>query len=164
MSKTIRKTLREELTARFVPALRQRGFNGPDRISGNGLLHEFRRSRGGVVHVLSLQFDKYQRPRFILNVHVEPPEGLEPVMARGGTVVSGRAAPGRGGGAGSWFRADRPWWQRLVGISSTREQEAVSAAIAMLEEIEHWWDVQAPSEHIRTWPTTYRSPHESGRA
>ncbi len=136
MSQTIRKTLREELSARFIPALRERGFNGPDRISGNGLLHEFRRSRGGVVHVLSLQFDKDQRLRPRCAGAAAREAGSE-LTARGGSVssVSGRPV------------SRRPPRRPLAGSRRS-----------------HWWDVQASSEHIRTWPTTYRSPHGSGRA
>lgn len=157
---TIRKKLHEELTRRFLPALRARGFVGPDRINGNALIHEFRRSASSGFHILSIQLDKWQRPRFVLNLHVEPPEGLEAVIARGGTIVQARAKPRSGGFTRNWFCADRPWWQRLFGITSSREHEAVSEALAMLDELEAWWQTQAFSKNVSNLSVTFRAPHE----
>jgi len=136
---TARNKLREELSARFVPLLRQRGFAGPDRIAGNALFHDFRRSTAAGTQVLSIQFEKYQRPRCILNLWVEPQEGVDAVINRGGAVIQGRVQPRRGASIRKWFRADHPWWQRMLGRKSTREREAVSEAIALLDEIDRFW-------------------------
>lgn len=159
---TTRKKLRDQLTKHFIPELRQRGFSGPTSIGGNGLMHIFSRPSGDGTQVLSLQFDKWQTPRFVLNLHIEPPGGMESLIGSGLTFIQGRVSPSRGVSTGAWFRADRPWWQRLVGISSTREQQAVSAAIATLDEIEQWWQSQAQSRNIRNLATTYRKTNASG--
>ena len=63
---TARQRLRQELTSRFVPLLRRRGFEGPERIAGNATSHEFRRTTAAGTEVLTIQFEKYQRPRFSL--------------------------------------------------------------------------------------------------
>ena len=154
---TTRSKLREELTRRFVPLLRERGFNGPERIAGNALFHDFRRVTNSGTHMLSIMFDKYQRPRCVFDVWVEPPEGRDALTHRGGTLLQGRVQPRRGTSTASWFRADRPWWQRLFGVTSTREREAVSEAIATLDEIDRWWHAQQSSPHISTYPIEYRS-------
>jgi hypothetical protein len=69
---TAKTKLREELTRKFLPALRSLNFKGPERIAGNGLIHEFRRSAGPVFHVLCVQFDRHRRPRFILDLSIVP--------------------------------------------------------------------------------------------
>jgi hypothetical protein len=155
---TARSKLREELTARFVPLLRQRGFAGPDRIAGNALFHDFRRTTAAGTQVLSIQFEKYQRPRCILNLWVEPLEGVDAVISRGGTVIQGRVQPRWGASTRKWFRADHPWWQRMLGRKSTREREAVSEAIALLDEIDRWWQAKQPSPHISTIELRYGPP------
>ena len=42
-----------------------------------------------------------------------------------------------------------------MGKTDTREKEAVSEAIGMLEEIDRWWSSPGPSPHIRSASFTY---------
>ena len=153
---TARKRLREELSTRFVPLLRQRGFEGPARLAGNAVSHDFRRKAATGVQVLSIQFEKYQRPRCVLNLWVEPSEGIEEVLRRGGTVVQGRVTARPGSSTRDWFRADRPLWQRLLGNTSTREREAVSEVVALLDELDRFWESQAASPHVLIVSTSCR--------
>jgi hypothetical protein len=75
----------------------------------------------------------------------------------GGILIQGRVTwRPRGVMTGSWFRADRPLWQRLLGRRSTTEAEAVAAMISYFPEIDHWWDAQQESRHIRVWSHTYK--------
>jgi len=85
MEKTLRAKLREAISRDLVPELKQRGFTGPDKIAGNKIDHEYVRKSPKQLEVLSIQFDKYQRPRFILNTHIDPAEGC-------GKAMEGRAA------------------------------------------------------------------------
>jgi hypothetical protein len=153
---TARKRLREELSTRFVPLLRQRGFEGPERLAGNAVSHDFRRRTATGVQVLSIQFEKYQRPRCVLNLWVAPPEGIEEALRRGGTVVQARVQPRPGPSTRHWFRADRPLWHRLLGNTSTLEREAASEVVALLGEIDRFWQSQAPSPHVSILSTSYR--------
>lgn len=141
-----RAALREELNGRLLPELRRLGFEGPPRIAGNVLLHEYRRAAPYGTDVLRIQLDKEARPRFVLLLHVEPGEGLAAVMARGGTILAGGLP---------WFRADPRFWQRWIGETRTREREAVAACIALLPEVEDWWREPRATAHIRVWPVTY---------
>jgi hypothetical protein len=154
---TARAKLRQALSEELVPVLLNSGFAGPAKISGNALLHEYRRTTGGRVQVLSIQLEKNQLPRFILNFHIEPEEGIERVMAEGGTVLAGCLKAKPGPWLKSWFRADRSWWQRIVlGRTDTLEREAVRLCLAYLPEVEAWWHSQAPSQHIDSWPVRYQ--------
>jgi hypothetical protein len=157
---TIRKKLRDELTKRFVPALHELGFNGPDRISGNTLDHNYRRVVLNRIQILSIHFDKWQRPQFVLDFWIEPPDGFDALMQHGGEFIQGRAHPGWRWGTELWIRADRPWWHALLGLTSSREQHAVTFAIEVLPQIERWWHDHKPTKHISVMPSTFRPQNE----
>jgi hypothetical protein len=145
---TLRGKVRQQLSDRLLPELRRRGFEGPSKIGGNGLLHEFKRRKGDVTHAFTIQFEKSGLPRFVINLHIEPAEGVQSILTRGGTIVSGRATPKPGRlTTRTWFRADQPVLRRLFG-SKSREAEAVSEVLAMIEEFEDWWSNPRPTEHI----------------
>jgi hypothetical protein len=91
---TIRKKLRDELSKRLVPALHALGFDGPDRITGNALLHSYRRAAADGVQCLHIHFDKWQRPRSALEFWTEPPGGIASLMQRGGEFIQGRRLRG----------------------------------------------------------------------
>lgn len=61
---TLRKELRNQLTERFIPELSRIGFVGPDKISGNCIIHEFKRTNSKVTQILDIQFEKYGLARF----------------------------------------------------------------------------------------------------
>lgn len=84
--KSNRTRLREEIGTRFLPELRKVGFEGPDSIRGNTPVHEFRRPGPRSTDVLTIQLEKRGLPRFVVRLHVEPPAGIDEVMARGGAL------------------------------------------------------------------------------
>ena len=152
---TPRGDLRAALTAGLVPRLRALGFDGPAAISGNALSHEYVRANGDARQHLTVQLEKYGLPRFIVNVAIEPPQGFATIHREGGTIVSGRVKPRPGPHTQSWFRADAPWWQRLVGRPHPGPVQAVAQCVALLPEIEAWWTTQSPSTHIESRPCTF---------
>lgn len=147
--------LREQISKRLLPELCRMGFQGPSHITGNALLHEFKRVGPTGNEVLTIQMEKHGLPRFILGLYMEPPQGIEAVIAQGGTVISGQLKARKGASTKCWFRADPTLWQRIRGQSGTYEERAVNACIALLPELESWWVLQAPTEHIAAWPVTY---------
>ena len=153
---TLRAKFREAISLRLVPELKRRGFVGPEKIKGNAVLHDFVRHSGTQTESLSIQFDKRQRPRFILNVHVEPAEGWDEFLKKGGSILYGRISPGGGIGTGAWFRADQPWWRRLFGHSASREEAAVDQAILCLDAIDDWFSNPRPTEVVSTFSQPYR--------
>lgn len=160
---TARAKLREALSERLVPALLAKGFRGPASLNGNSLVHEYRRSAGALTHVLGIQFAKNQGPRFVVNLHVEPPEGIDSVMARGGTIVAGRLTARPGPTTRAWFRADRSWWERtILRRQDTLENEAADLCASLLPEVEAWWAAQKDSAHISSWPVKYAARDAAG--
>lgn len=150
--------LRCELDLEFVPALRGLGFEGPERLTGKSRQgYNYARTTEKGVQRLTVHFDKWKRPRFVLDFWVEPPEGIDALMRRGGRLLQARVRPGRLGDSKQWFRADRPWWHRLLGLSSSREREVASLALSLLPEVVRWLDnpvERAP--HMDVMPSTFR--------
>ncbi len=153
--RTARAALRDELSARLLPELRRLGFEGPARIAGNALVHEFSRRAGDERHVLTLQLEKRGLPRFVIRVSVEPPQGFEALTVQGGTVVSGFVRAKSGGSTRSWFRADPSWRERLLGRGGSGHVEAVNRCLELLPEIEAWWTHRKASAHIAVYDVVF---------
>jgi hypothetical protein len=154
---TLRAKLREAVTRRLLPELKRRGFTGPEKISGNALAYEFSRARAERDERLSVQFEKKQRPRFILNIWIEPPGGAEALIRSGGVWIQGRVSQKKGAFTGSWFRAERPLWQRLVGMNSSLEEDAVDQALMRLDAIDDWFQNPRETDLVRIISCRYRS-------
>ena len=152
--------MRAALAGRLVPELKRRGFVGPDKIDGNRTSHEYTRTSGSGTEHLVVQFDKHKRPRFILNVWVMPSGGLDELIKRGVLFIQGRVAPRPGPCTSFWFRADRPWWHRLVGKNSTLENEAVAQALSYFDAIEDWFRDPRATSHVRIIWCDYSNTEE----
>ncbi len=160
---TARARLRAALSEGVVPALLSKGYRGPAELKGNALVHEYRRSTPQGTQVLEIQFEKYQLPRFVINLYVEPPGGMQTLKKTGGTIVSGRLKARPGATTRSWFRADRSWWERVVlRRGDTLEIEAVQLCLSLLPEVEAWWDTRNASPHISSWPVNYVAQNAAG--
>jgi hypothetical protein len=164
-SATTRARLIDGLTRDLVPLLLQAGFEGPASIRGNTLLHEYRRRAGNGTHVLTIQLEKRQRPRFLVLLHVEPPEGIEALTDAGGEITTGSLKPRPGPTSRSWFRADPPWWQRVFRATPpARAREAVEECVRLLPEVDAWWTRQTSSPHISSMVVKYAgNARASGR-
>jgi hypothetical protein len=160
---TARARLRAVVSEKLVPVLLARGYQGPSELRGNVLVHEYRQATTQGTHVLEIQFEKYQRPRFAINLFVEPPGGMESLTRNGGTIISGRLKARPGATTASWFRADRSWWERVIlRRSGTLENEAVELCLSLLPEVEAWWGTQRASPHILSWPVNYVAQQAAG--
>jgi len=160
---TARAKLRAELSQRLIPVLLAKGYRGPSELKGNALVHEYRRSTAQGTQVLEIQLEKYQLPRFVINLYVEPPGGIQSLTQSGGTIISGRLKARRGATTRSWFRADRSWWERMIlRRRDTLEKEAVELCLSLLPEVDAWWTNQTPSPHISSWPVNYVSQSAVG--
>jgi len=156
MQTTTRARLRERLTQRLVPLLLDAGYRGPTGITGNTLLHEYRRDVDGTTQVLSIQLEKRGLPRYLVNLHIAPATGVDTLIREGGRILMGRLQPRRGPLTRSWFRADPGLIRRVLrSTPKTLEFEAVEECVRLLTEVEEWWTTQKPSEHITCVPIKY---------
>jgi hypothetical protein len=153
--------LRHEIKRVFVPHLVSKGFSPDPRSSPNFLT--FRRIEADRVHVCDIQWEKYGRPRFVVNFGNAPAGGVTDVLGKpimpedilpSHAPVRGRLAPGRGTMTGSWFRQDRPLIARLVTWSRLRPPEQViSQLITLFDEVEAFWRSGAIGPHMRLLPS-----------
>ena len=152
-------SLRRAIKKAFVPHVREKGFL-PDMRDAPQFL-TFRRVTPEAVHVFDIQWEKYGRPRFVLNFGKCSAKG---VICRGVDVLPGdvcpvhtptcgRLAPGRRATTGGWFRQDRPLLARLFSSAKLHSPEVVvSQLIALFAEVEDFWESEKMGPHIRLLP------------
>jgi hypothetical protein len=132
--------LREELKRRFYPFLAERGFRPMKRESRHFVTFHRDAARAG--HSFELQWDKYDRPHFVLNFGSAG-------AAAGMPQLSGRLQRRRGGSVRCWFGLHRSWWSRIrSGRWSHTPTEAVDEVIAAFAELEAWWLRGEAGPHI----------------
>lgn len=109
------------------------------------------------VHVFDVQWDKYGKPRFVVNFGEAPTEGVlrygVPVEARNVEVFDCkpmlRLQRRRGGSMGCWFQLRRPVLRQL--LTFQREytpEEVVREVLVIFSEAEEWWSSRAKGRHI----------------
>ena len=151
--KTARTLLREALSEKLVPEIKDRGFTGPEKISGNGLFHEYKRKSGGETHHLAIQMEKRAKPRFVIHLSIEPKDGYDYIYKNGGTFHEARVQQSEGGFTLSWFRADYTIWEKIKRASHNKAILAVDSCLSVLPEIDEWWSTRKSTTHIkdRSW-------------
>jgi len=150
--------LRRELKRRFLPLARERGFVPDQRRMPASIT--FRRSAGADVHIFSIQWEKYGKPRFAVRFGTCPGDGARfgnEVFAAADTLPdwlpdAGTLQPRRGTSSRAWFRQDRPLLQRLAGRPRLRpEAEVVDELIRLFAELERYWAGGSAGPHMRHW-------------
>ena len=147
--------LRREIKQRFVPFALERGFVLDQKRAPTFM--EFRRESADVAHLFDIQWEKYGRPRFVVNFGTCPLEGLRvkektfPVseVIASWLPDSGRLQPRKGTSASSWFRQDRPFLARL--FSSTKlypASQVVDELLRLFPELEEYWASGKVGPHV----------------
>jgi hypothetical protein len=152
VAKSKRAFLREELSKRFMPYLRSRGFERTEAKADGRSTFPFGtliRKLDTASDIIEIQFDKYSRPRFIINFRKDPPEFIEVRTVNGNLkcVETYRLHP-RPKSAG-WFTI-----RTLFGLrsSETCAKEAVDQLMNLFPEVENWFKDRALGEHLRLCP------------
>lgn len=148
--------LRGELKRVFFPFAESRGFTIDQRDAPT--FTTFRRAAGDSLHIFDVQWEKYGRPRFVLNFGTCPASGLnlpdktipaDQVLA-GWTLQGGRLQPRLGATTSSWFRQDNPLFVRLFGGPALRPApEVVTNLIQIFPELEAYWSTGTIGRHLR---------------
>ena len=150
--------LRRAIKADFVPLLEGKGFLTDQRYMPQFLI--FRRRTPEHIYVCDIQWEKYGRPRFVVNFgscgslgvvcygkDVEPND-----IWAAATPWRGRLMPGRPPSTRSWFRQDRRLLQRLWQGSGLRPPgEVVCELIELFLEVENYWESGVVGAHIRVF-------------
>jgi len=148
--------LRSELKERFYPWVIQKGFVADMRHAPHFVV--FRKITTRTVYVFDIQWEKYGRPRFVVNFgkcgakgasfngnHVEP-KNVQPNETSG----YGRLTPNKGATTGSWFRQDKPLLQRALTFSKLYPaNKPVDELLALFPELEAFWKDDTVGPHLR---------------
>lgn len=156
--------LRREIKERFFPLMTAKGFSADMRDAP--FFFGFRRMTPKAIHLCDIQWDKYGRPRFVVNFgkcslagvicHGQPirPEDV----TASATPTQGRLAPGRHATVGGWFRQDRPLFESVLYRGRLRPPaEVVVTLLTLFHEIEDWWENGSVGSHIRIISTRHSS-------
>jgi len=148
--------LRREIKRRFFPAMTAKGFSADMRDAP--FFVGFRRMTPEAIYVCDIQWEKYGRPRFVINFgkcslagvicHGQPvrPEDVTASV----TPLLGRLAPGRHSTVGGWFRQDRPLIENILHLSRLRPPaEVVTTLLTLFHEVEDWWQDGSVGPHVR---------------
>lgn len=138
--------LRREIKRVFVPFAEAHGFKFDQRYSPQ--FFEFHRIVDGELHVFDIQWEKYGKPRFVVNFGKCPADGVEfngeslspDQVSPAHCSVKGRLQPGKGSMTSSWFRQDKPLLARLLSRESLYPpDQVVGQLIALFPELEAYW-------------------------
>lgn len=129
--------LRREIRKRVIPLATASGFALSQ--ADAPFVWEFRRTVGGDEHYFDVQWEKYGRPRFVVN------------FSSSGKF--GRLQPGSGTGTSSWFRQDSTLFERLLLRPALRPpSEVVDELLALFPELEEYFSEGQVGRHMVIFP------------
>jgi hypothetical protein len=148
--------LRREITTIFVPHVQSAGFTVDKK--DLPLFLRFWRIKDGEAHLFDIQWEKYGRPRFVVNFGRCPAEGLvirgkhfapQDILATW-TPEGGRLQPRPGFSSRSWFRQDKPFLKSLFSREKLRPAYEVIAVdlVCHFSEVEMWWGSRMQLSHL----------------
>lgn len=151
---TATAALRDEIRKTFFPFAAEKGFT---RDKGSSLFFTFRKVNDSGGYVFDIQFEKYQKPRFVVNLGSCGADGVT-LGARhiaasdiqpSDTPNYARLKPGAGGGTDSWFRQDRGFLQSLLTLKRLDDPAApVAQLIKLFTEVEEYFQTGTAGPHI----------------
>lgn len=131
---------------RLIPFIFSRGFEIDERELYKSdpyghQTHRFMRWNGDKLELLEIQFDKYGRAKFVFNIGVVPPEGVEnPVCHYNQLNVGIPRLPRRvrlraGRYLGSWFGLST---SKILFIRKRSADDVIDFAIQLFPQAEAW--------------------------
>jgi len=166
MSSDKRTLLLRVLQERLVSVILQHGFDQvplrevdqpSQEMRDSSPFGYFRRAKSANLELLEIQLDKRDRPRFILNLGVIPPAGVDVAwghFAQDDAPITAaqdayRLHPKQHPGAlASWFTVP------IIGLPldlTARTERTVDAAVALLPEVEEWFARRVVGPHMRRY-------------
>lgn len=151
--------LRRAVKARFLPFMLEKGFQYDAR--NMPAFMEFRKITADRIYVCDIQWEKYGRPRFVLNFGTSGPNGvvchgeeIDPSDLTASSASStGRLTARAGTGLSCWFRQDNSLLRRIVSWSRLRRpDDVVDELIERFNEVEDYWSKGSVGRHIRIMP------------
>ena len=157
MPKSKRTFLREELSNRFIPYLRSIGFERPEHsVKADGRsafpFGSLVRKHGTAQDIIEIQFDKYSKPKFIINFRRDPPEFAKERRSKSGSHKWAEAEAFRlhpRPKSTGWFTM-----RTFFGLRSpeTSAKEVVDQLMNVFPEVESWFNDREMGQHLRFCP------------
>ncbi len=158
-STSIRTALRHELQDQFVRVFTDKGFRCAPLPIGAGStdarssfpLGHLERMRGGELELIDIQFDKYRRPRFVINFGVIPEEGISTPW--GHHVERDAATASDAPEACRLYSSSFGMRWFALGIFSSKSSKSVKRlvdkAMELSPEIDQWFLSRTVGKHMR---------------
>ena len=156
MAKT--KPIRDALRSVFYPHVLSLGFELDIRLQPQFVV--FRRFNAKTVQVFDIQWDKYNRPKFVINFSEAPLGGVDFF----GTWMDSRdISPVHCGSylrlvrdqerfTYRWFQLRRPLLEQLMSLKRNYEPEEIASQVVnRFHEIEEWWANKTRGKHVKGW-------------
>jgi hypothetical protein len=156
MAKT--KPIRDALRTMFYPHVFSLGFDVDKRLQPEFVV--FRRFAANKVHIFEIQWDKYHRPKFVINFAEAPLDGIEfggkhmdtkdlsPVHC--GTYR--RLLRDQGKFSYRWFQLRRPLMEQVLLLSRNYDPDEIAAqVIQRFNEVEDWWANKVIGKHVQRY-------------
>ena len=154
-----------ELNASLPPALSASGYRAPGiPFDRHNVRYEFKREGVAGRETIAILFNRRRSPDFGVQLFIEPPQGLAELEAQGGTLVLGTLSPSRY----TWpfpvraFGQGRSALARLWGRAEMTPREAVRTFLALLPEVEAWWQAPHSTKHILAGTLRYPGTQRDG--
>lgn len=154
-----------ELNASLPTALAAAGYQAPGiPFDRHNVRYEFKREGVAGRETIAILFNRRRSPEFSVQLFIEPPQGLAELEVQGGTLVLGTLSPSRS----LWPLPVRTFGQggsalsRLWGRTEMTPREAVRTFLALLPEVEAWWQAPHSSKHILAGTLRYPGTQRGG--
>ncbi len=154
-----------ELNASLTPALAAAGYRAPETpFDRHNVRYEFKRESVAGQATIAILFNRKRSPEFSVQLFVEPPQGLAELETRGGMLIIGTLSPSHA----RWpfpvrtFGKGGSLLSRLRGKAATTPREAVRACLALLPEVEAWWQDPRSSKYILASVLRYPGKQKGG--
>lgn len=154
MAKT--KSIRDALRSSFYPHVISLGFDVDKRWQPQFVV--FRRFVADKVDIFDIQWDKYHRPKFVINFSEAPLDGVEfggkfidakdLMVAHCGTFH--RLVRDQNKISYRWFQLRRPLIEQVLKLKRQYEpDEIASQVIQRFDEVEQWWKEKKIGRHVQ---------------
>ena len=154
MAKT--KSIRDALRSAFYPHAIKLGFEIDKRWQPQFVV--FRRLAGNKVDIFDIQWDKYHRPKFVINFSEAPFDGVEFAGKFIGTKdlmvthcgTFHRLVRDQNKVFYRWFQLRRPLTEQVLKLKRNYEPyEIATQVIDRFSEVEEWWEKKTIGKHVQ---------------
>ena len=147
--------LRREIKKLFIPFAEKKGFKSTMQFAPQTF--DFIKETDETVFAFDIQWEKYGRPRFVVNfgkcakhevsnlLAIYSAKEINPAI----TPTKGRLQPKKGASTASWFRQDKNFFIKLISPNKNKQAiEVVNQLMELFVELEQYYINNTIGEHL----------------